>query len=142
MSIDAWIGVTSAEIGIFVAAVAGVKWLVKKYLSELKPNGGSSIHDKINSMSPAAQRLLSCKLNLKTNDKLSSSPFTSPQIATPSPSLFNKSSPYLNVMSPSQKNLSSSSNQSIDNLRSKLKRQSSESTNSLTDNLLKLPKNS
>jgi hypothetical protein len=48
MSIDAWIGVTSAEIGIFVAAVAGVKWLVKKYLSELRPNGGSSIHDKIN----------------------------------------------------------------------------------------------
>jgi hypothetical protein len=48
MSIDAWIGVTSAEIGILVAAVAGVKWLVKKYLSELKPNGGSSIHDKIN----------------------------------------------------------------------------------------------
>jgi hypothetical protein len=48
MSIDAWIGVTSAEIGILIAAVAGVKWLVKKYLSELRPNGGSSIHDKIN----------------------------------------------------------------------------------------------
>lgn len=48
MSIDAWIGVTSAEIGILVAAAAGVKWLVKKYLSELRPNGGSSIHDKIN----------------------------------------------------------------------------------------------
>jgi len=48
MSIDAWIGVTSAEIGILIAAAAGVKWLVQKYLSELKPNGGSSIHDKIN----------------------------------------------------------------------------------------------
>jgi hypothetical protein len=48
MSIDAWIGVTSAEIGILIAAAAGVKWLVKKYLSELRPNGGSSIHDKIN----------------------------------------------------------------------------------------------
>ena len=48
MSIDAWIGVTSAEIGILVASAAGVKWLVTKYLSELRPNGGSSIHDKIN----------------------------------------------------------------------------------------------
>lgn len=48
MGIDAWIGVTSAEIGIIVAAAAGVKWLVKKYLSELRPNGGGSIHDKIN----------------------------------------------------------------------------------------------
>ncbi len=104
------------------------------------PKNSPSIHDKINSMSPAAQKLLSCKLNLKTNDKLSSSPFTSPQISTPSPSLFNKSSPYLNLMSPNQK--SSSSGSTIDNLRSKLKRQSTESTNSLTDNLLKLPKNS
>lgn len=48
MSIDAWIGVTSAEVGIMIAAAAGIKWLVKKYLSELRPNGGGSIHDKIN----------------------------------------------------------------------------------------------
>jgi len=48
VSIDAWIGVTSAEIGIMVATAAGIKWLVKKYLSELRPNGGGSIHDKIN----------------------------------------------------------------------------------------------
>jgi hypothetical protein len=48
LSIDVWIGVTSAEIGILIACAAGVKWLVKKYLSELRPNGGSSIHDKIN----------------------------------------------------------------------------------------------
>ena len=48
MSIDAWIGVTSAEIGILIAAVGGVKWLVNKYLSELRPNGGGSIHDRIN----------------------------------------------------------------------------------------------
>jgi hypothetical protein len=48
MSIDAWIGVTSAEIGILIAAAAGVKWLVSKYLSELRPNGGESIHDRIN----------------------------------------------------------------------------------------------
>ena len=48
MSLEAWIGITSAEIGILVSAAAGVKWLVKKYLSELRPNGGSSIHDKIN----------------------------------------------------------------------------------------------
>ena len=48
MSIDAWSGVTSAEIGILIAAVGGVKWLVNKYLSELRPNGGGSIHDRIN----------------------------------------------------------------------------------------------
>jgi cobalamin biosynthesis protein CbiG len=48
MSIDTWIGITASEIAILAAAAAGVKFLVKKYLSELRPNGGSSIHDKIN----------------------------------------------------------------------------------------------
>ena len=48
MSIDALVALTSAEIGILIAAAASIKWLVKRYLSELRPNGGSSIHDKIN----------------------------------------------------------------------------------------------
>jgi len=48
MGIDMWIGVTSAEIGILLAAAGGIKWLVNKYLSELRPNGGESIHDRIN----------------------------------------------------------------------------------------------
>jgi hypothetical protein len=48
MSLEAILALTSAQIGIVVSVAAGVKWLVKKYLSELRPNGGSSIHDKIN----------------------------------------------------------------------------------------------
>ena len=48
MNIDAWVAITAGEVAILTAAAAGVKWLVKKYLSELRPNGGSSIHDKIN----------------------------------------------------------------------------------------------
>lgn len=72
MSIDAWIGVTSAEIGLLVAAVAGIKWLVNKYLSELKPNGGSSIHDKINKeVIPMLKELREDQLNIKSQvDKL------------------------------------------------------------------------
>ena len=45
---DSWLGITANEIAILVAVAGLVKWLVKKYLSELRPNGGSSIHDKIN----------------------------------------------------------------------------------------------
>jgi len=48
MNIETWIGVTASEIAVLGAAAAGIKWLVKRYLSELRPNGGSSIHDKIN----------------------------------------------------------------------------------------------
>lgn len=48
MNIETWVAITTGEIALITAAVAGIKWLVKKYLSELRPNGGSSIHDKIN----------------------------------------------------------------------------------------------
>lgn len=88
-----------------------------------------SIAEKISSMSPAAQQLLSVKLNVKTGDKIAaSSPYT-PKIATP------KASPFNSLSSPRIK-----STASIDNLKSNLKRGSQASTESLTDNLLKLPK--
>lgn len=48
MSLESWIAVTTGELALLGAAAAGVKYLVKKYLSELRPNGGSSLHDKIN----------------------------------------------------------------------------------------------
>lgn len=47
-SMETWVAVTVGQIAILTSAVGGIKWLVKRYLSELRPNGGSSIHDKIN----------------------------------------------------------------------------------------------
>ncbi len=47
--------ITSMIFGVLVSAgtfltlsAAGVRWLVKHYLAELKPNGGGSLKDKIN----------------------------------------------------------------------------------------------
>ena len=36
-----------AVMTIFGGFAAGVRWLVKHYLNELKPNGGSSVKDSI-----------------------------------------------------------------------------------------------
>ena len=45
-----WAGIAVA-ITTLVTAFAGlVRWLVKHYLTELKPNGGSSIKDKVNAL--------------------------------------------------------------------------------------------
>ena len=45
-----WAGLAVA-ITTLVTAFAGlVRWLVKHYLTELKPNGGSSIKDKVNAL--------------------------------------------------------------------------------------------
>jgi len=38
---------TVAVMTIFGGFTAGVRWLVKHYLNELKPNGGSSLKDSV-----------------------------------------------------------------------------------------------
>jgi hypothetical protein len=48
MTPEDWARLTVALITIFGAHAALVKFLTKHYLSELKPNGGSSLKDKVN----------------------------------------------------------------------------------------------
>ena len=47
MNLNDWAGFIVALISIIGSVALGVKWLVKHYLNELKPNGGSSIKDKV-----------------------------------------------------------------------------------------------
>lgn len=48
MSVVEWATFAVATITIIAAFGGFVKWLVKHYLSELKPNGGSSVKDQVN----------------------------------------------------------------------------------------------
>ena len=48
MSPADWAGVAVAVTTIVATFATSVRWLVKHYLTELKPNGGSSIKDKVN----------------------------------------------------------------------------------------------
>lgn len=43
-----WAGLIVSIIAIVSAFAGLVRWLVKHYLAELKPNGGSSLRDSIN----------------------------------------------------------------------------------------------
>jgi hypothetical protein len=43
-----WAGLIVSVIAIVSGFAGGVRWLVKHYLNELKPNGGSSMRDSIN----------------------------------------------------------------------------------------------
>ena len=42
-----WASFSVAIISIVGSVALGVKWLVKHYINELKPNGGSSLKDKV-----------------------------------------------------------------------------------------------
>ena len=48
MTLQAWAGLAVSLIAIVSAFVGSVRWLVKHYLQELRPNGGSSIKDQVN----------------------------------------------------------------------------------------------
>jgi H+/Cl- antiporter ClcA len=47
MSPADWAGLIVAVMTIATGLLTAVRWLVKHYLNELKPNGGSSIKDKV-----------------------------------------------------------------------------------------------
>ena len=43
-----WAGLAVSVITVVAGFTTAIRWLVKHYLTELKPNGGSSIKDKVN----------------------------------------------------------------------------------------------
>ncbi len=48
MTAQDWLGTILTALSILALVAGGVKWLVKHYLSELKPNSGSSMKDSLN----------------------------------------------------------------------------------------------
>jgi hypothetical protein len=47
MQFKDYLTVAVACIAIFSAIAGGIRWMVKHYLNELKPNGGSSMKDSM-----------------------------------------------------------------------------------------------
>lgn len=58
MSIEQYAGLIVSAITIAVAFVGAVRFLVKHYLSELKPNGGSSIKDQVNRLEARVDQII------------------------------------------------------------------------------------
>lgn len=50
MTPNEWAALSVSVITIIAGFATLVRWLVKHYLAELKPNGGGSIKDKVNSL--------------------------------------------------------------------------------------------
>ena len=48
MSPTDWAGLAVAIATLVASYVGSIRWLVKHYLDELKPNGGGSVKDQVN----------------------------------------------------------------------------------------------
>ena len=48
MTANEWVGLSVGVCAILTSLLVGLRWVIKSYLAELKPNGGSSMKDSIN----------------------------------------------------------------------------------------------
>jgi len=62
-----WASLIVAIIAIVTAFAGAVRWLVKHYLYELKPNGGGSVKDQVNRLEERVDQiyLLLCEKDSK-----------------------------------------------------------------------------
>jgi hypothetical protein len=47
MTANEWVGIAVGVCAISTSLLLALRWVIKSYLSELKPNSGSSIKDQI-----------------------------------------------------------------------------------------------
>jgi len=52
-----WAGLAVAILTLITGFAGAVRWMVKHYLYELRPNGGSSLKDKVNSLEEKVELL-------------------------------------------------------------------------------------
>jgi len=55
MSPQDWAAVVAVALSVIGSFIGLVRWLVKHYLAELKPNSGSSMRDEINARMSALE---------------------------------------------------------------------------------------
>jgi hypothetical protein len=53
-----WLGVVVAALTVIGSFIGSVKWLVKHYLAELKPNSGSSMRDQITALEARVETII------------------------------------------------------------------------------------
>lgn len=72
MTIQDWASLIVAILTIVSSIAFGIKWLVKHYLIELKPNSGSSLRDAVNRLESALdeQRIDSIKSRERQEKKI------------------------------------------------------------------------
>ena len=58
MSAQDWAAVVAVALTVIGSFIGAVKWLVKHYLNELKPNSGSSMRDELNELRVRVETIL------------------------------------------------------------------------------------
>jgi hypothetical protein len=65
MTIANWASLIVAIIALVTAFASAVRWLVKHYLYELRPNGGGSLKDQVNRLERRVDEVIDMLLDRK-----------------------------------------------------------------------------
>ena len=57
MTPNDWVAIAVGVCAVLTSLLLGLRWVIKSYLAELKPNGGSSIKDTISRLELQSSRL-------------------------------------------------------------------------------------
>jgi hypothetical protein len=57
MTVEDWARLILTTLSILAIVGGGIRWLVKHYLNELKPNSGSSLKDSVNRLEEKTDKL-------------------------------------------------------------------------------------
>jgi hypothetical protein len=68
MTVQDWASLLVAILTIVSSIAFGIKWLVKHYLSELRPNGGSSVKDQVNRLEIKVDKLYDILIENRISD--------------------------------------------------------------------------
>jgi hypothetical protein len=63
MTAQDWAAFTVALMSITVGTTSAIRWLVKHYLAELKPNSGSSLKDSVTRLERQVEEIYRILLN-------------------------------------------------------------------------------
>ena len=63
MTVNDWAALILAVISILGSFVVAVRWLVKHFLNELKPNGGASLRDSVDRLERQVEEIYSILIN-------------------------------------------------------------------------------
>ena len=59
MTPNEWVGLSVGVCAVLTSLLVGLRWVIKSYLQELKPNGGSSMKDQLNRLEQRVDDLYS-----------------------------------------------------------------------------------
>lgn len=65
MTIANWASLIVAIIAIVTAFAGAIRWMVKHYLYELRPNGGGSLKDQVNRLERRVDEVIDMLLERK-----------------------------------------------------------------------------